>query len=167
LCSKLLVIVVYMAATAILSLSSYFTSYPQDFSGPFNFPDMINPTILLLSFVVSIFCMKALALGPTLNILSFLSIFIPALINTYRYPPIEDGAYFILRYGNNHFIGNSHFPEPPASFIFIFTFAFMALFAGFKRFNKSSRTKIYGIIISFICSYLFVKLTTQILYSVL
>ena len=72
-------------------------------AGPMNFPSPFPVTLLLLGWGLVKVAMRCLPEHRgRLGVAAAVAVLLPGLWNFYFWPPIDDGAYFLLRYGDQN-----------------------------------------------------------------
>ena len=112
-----------MVAVAYAAIFLLFTGTnslcsPVSMNGPFNYP---NPGPFL-ALAVGSALMRAATRGMPAHKRKFsgvaiLAVLGPALANFYKWPPIDDGAYFMLRYGDHSIFSDNYAPPTTPDYI--------------------------------------------------
>lgn len=165
----------YAFLTALLGYGAYFLSSPMNTGGkivPAEFGLLFFACIFLVIFLFALLCRKYIQIfylfKRILDAILALAIALPTLVNLYMYPPIDDGAYYIVRYGYYSCFTNA-LCSPSIFFEFLLALPFMLLLFHFCFFATKCKwiNGIFTIIMACISSFITVKMATILLYELI
>ena len=154
-------IVLFLVAIAS---SAYVISLPAYIGGPMNLPNPTPGFIIIISCWIVAFVKKIIKKDDCINLIMFVAIFLPSLINFVQWPPVNDGAYFIVRYGRDHPLVDLHAPPNFFNFVFLFWISFLFLYTRFIKTKNDLIALSAKVILTIIGSYLFVWCGKEIIY---
>lgn len=165
----------YALLTALLGYGAYFLSSPMDTGGKIVPPEiglLFFGAIFLVIFFLALLCKKYMQIAHLskgiLDGILALFIALPTLFNLYMYPPIDDGAYYIVRYGYYSCFNNA-LCSPSIFFEFLLALPFLLLFSSFCFFTTKWQwlNGIVNIIVACMSSFITVKIAAALLYKLI
>ena len=105
----------------VVALASHECSSLVRTAGPMNLPSPVPLTLLLLGWGLVMVAMRLMpAQRGRLGVAAAVAVLLPTLWNFYFWPPINDGAYFLVRYGHDHPVCQTKRPAGMESFVMLF-----------------------------------------------
>ena len=117
----------------VVALASHSCSSLVRTAGPLNFPNPLPLTLLMLGcglVRVAMFCLPEHR--GRLGVAAAVAVLLPGLWNFYFWPPIDDGAYFLLRYGDKNPAEMGCMPAGMEDFVMLFWVALLLGSTGVK-----------------------------------